>query len=96
MGLAYAVATDDMDVLAHGTNFQIRGFNGRKDPILLIDLKAVLESLGVTQEEFVDLCILCGSDYTASINGMGPVTAYRMLLENRNIEGVIKRVAIDN
>ena len=96
MGLAYAVATDDMDVLAHGTSFQIRGFNGRKDPILLIDLKAVLESLGVTQEEFVDLCILCGSDYTASINGMGPVTAYRMLLENRNIEGVIKRVAIDN
>lgn len=37
LGLAYAVATDDMDVLAHGCRYQIRGFNGRKDPILLID-----------------------------------------------------------
>ena len=63
---------------------------------MLIDHKAILESLGLTHEEFIDLCILCGSDYTATINGMGPVTAYRYILENRNIEGVLKRIALDN
>jgi len=47
-GLAYAVASDDMDVLAHGANFQIRGFNARKDPIVLIDHKIVLDTLGLT------------------------------------------------
>ena len=48
MGLAYAVASDDMDVMAHGAHFQIRGFNARKDPIVLIDHKVVLESLAMT------------------------------------------------
>lgn len=47
MGLAYAVASDDMDCMAHGATFQIRGFNAKKDPIVLIDHKSVLESLGL-------------------------------------------------
>lgn len=47
-GIAYAVATDDMDVMAHGATFQIRGFNAQKDPIVLIEYKAVLESLNLT------------------------------------------------
>jgi len=45
--LAYAVASDDMDVMTHGSHFQIRGFNAKKDPIVLIEHKAVLESLGM-------------------------------------------------
>ena len=81
-----------MDAMAHGANFQIRGFNAQKDPIVLIEYKAVLESLNLTPKEFVDLCILCGSDYTSTIVGMGPATAYRYLVENKNIEGVIRRI----
>lgn len=85
-----------MDVMAHGANFQIRGFNARKDPIVLIDHKAVLESLGIDQQSFVDLCILCGCDYTANISGMGPVTALRYVTEQRTIEGVIRRIKNEN
>ena len=44
----------------------------------------------MTQEEFIDLCIMCGCDYTHSIGGMGPVTSYKMLKEHENIEGVLK------
>lgn len=92
MGIAYAVASDDMDCMAHGAYFQIRGFNNRKDPIVLIDNKIILDTLGLTIEEFVDLCILCGCDYTGTILGMGPVTAYKYLTECKNIEGVLRRV----
>ena len=96
MGLAYAVASEDMDVMAHGAN-QIRGFNGRgKEGVVFIDHKCVLETLNLSQEEFVDLCILCGCDYTTNIQGMGPMTAYKYLSENKNIEGVIRRIEIDN
>jgi 5'-3' exonuclease len=35
-----------------------------KQPIMEVDYAKVLSGLGLTHEEFVDLCILCGCDYT--------------------------------
>lgn len=92
MDLAYATATDDMDCLTFGTKFQLRGFNSKKEPICEIDLAKVLEGFEMNQEQFIDLCILCGCDYTHTIGGMGPVTAYKLLKENETIEGVVKKV----
>lgn len=46
----------------------------------------------MNQKEFVDLCVLCGCDYTQTIGGMGPVTAFKFLKECQDIEGVIKKV----
>jgi flap endonuclease-1 len=40
-------------------------------------------------KQFVDLCILCGCDYTYNIGGIGPVTSYKLLKELGNIEGVL-------
>ena len=50
----------------------------------------------MTQAEFVDLCILCGCDYTQSIGGLGPVTAYKMVKEHGNIEAVLEKVQAAN
>ena len=33
-GLAFATATEDMDALTFGTNYLLRGFNNKKEPIL--------------------------------------------------------------
>ena len=33
MGLAFATASEDMDSLTFGTNFLLRGFNSKKEPI---------------------------------------------------------------
>jgi hypothetical protein len=33
MGLAYGTASEDMDSLTFGTNFLLRGFNSKKEPI---------------------------------------------------------------
>jgi flap endonuclease-1 len=52
--------------------------------------------LGLTQNEFIDLCILCGCDYTSNITGMGPITAYKYLTENKNIEGVLRKIKNEN
>lgn len=62
----------------------------------MIEYKAVLESLGIEKDPFVDLCILCGSDYTGSISGMGPVTALKYLLENKDMEGVLRKIKNEN
>ena len=50
----------------------------------------------MNQKEFVDLCILCGCDYTHSIGGMGPVTAYKLIKEHETIEGVLEKVKAMN
>ena len=38
-------------------------------PIMQFDLSDVLDGLKLTKEEFIDLCILCGCDYTSTIRG---------------------------
>jgi flap endonuclease-1 len=42
-GLAFATATEDMDALTFGTNYLLRGFNSKKEPVCQIDLALVLE-----------------------------------------------------
>ncbi len=80
-GKAYATATEDMDALTFGniiidkmiyckaTTHLLRGFNNKKEPITQINFGDMLEELGLTYDEFVDLCILCGCDYLESIDG---------------------------
>jgi flap endonuclease-1 len=92
MGLCYGTATEDMDALTFGTNYLMRGFNSKKEPIVQICHAEMLEGFDLTQKEFVDLCILCGCDYTHSIGGMGPVTAYKLIKECGDIEGVLEKV----
>lgn len=75
-GLAYATASEDMDSLTFGTNVLLRGFNSKKEPIVQIELKPALEQLGLTMDKFIDVCILCGCDYTTNIAGIGPIKAY--------------------
>ena len=64
-----------MDSLTFGSNILIRGMSMAKQKsgieLMQIELAKVLEGLGLSQEEFVDLCILCGSDYTSTITGIG-------------------------
>ena len=90
--LAYGTATEDMDALTFGTKFLLRGFNSKKEPICQIDLKKMLEEFDLTHNEFIDLCILCGCDYTQTIGGIGPVSAYNLIQEHGNIETVLARL----
>lgn len=90
--LAFATATEDMDALTFGTKYLLRGFNSKKEPVCQIDLALVLEGFDMKMEEFIDLCILCGCDYTNSIGGIGPLTAFKLMKEHENLEGVLEKV----
>jgi flap endonuclease-1 len=95
-GLAYATASEDMDSLTFGTNVLLRGFNSKKEPIIQIELDQVLEGFGMSQEEFIDLCILCGCDYTTNIPGIGPITAFKLVEDFKSIESIIEKIQKDN
>jgi 5'-3' exonuclease len=48
--------------------------------MVLSECKKIEEKpLKLTNIEFVDLCILCGCDYTIKINKIGFVTAYKLI-----------------
>lgn len=94
--LAYATVTEDMDALTFGTNILLRGFGNKKDPIRMITLSKVLEGFELDMDEFIDLCILCGCDYTGSISGVGPVKAYTYIKSHKNIETVLEVVEKEN
>lgn len=50
----------------------------------------------MTQDEFIDLCILCGCDYTTNIPGIGPIKAFKYIEECKTIEEIIKKIEKEN
>lgn len=90
-GKVYAAATEDMDALTFRTPLLLRKltFTGSKQPIIEINLEIALSGLGITYEQFVDLCILCGCDYCGSIKGIGPKTALKLIKQHGNLEKVV-------
>ena len=94
-GKVYGTGTEDADALTFGTPVLVRHLNAseaKKQPIVEVNLAAALDGLKLSMPQFIDLCILCGCDYTDSIKGIGPVTALKLIQEHGNIEGVLKNI----
>ncbi|CAH8627457.1 unnamed protein product [Heterobilharzia americana] len=88
-GKVYAVGTEDMDALAFGTPVLLRHLTfseARKMAIQEFNLASVLEGLGLTMDQFIDLCILLGCDYVDTIRGIGPKKALDLLHKHQSID----------
>jgi flap endonuclease-1 len=46
---------------------------------LMLPAVQVISGLGITSEQFVDVCILCGCDYAGTIRGIGAVRALQLV-----------------
>jgi len=95
-GKAWATVSEDMDTLTFGSSYLLRNLNAKKDPILEICLEDVLSGFDLNHEEFINLCILCGCDYLKNLEGIGPVTAFKLIQEHKDIEGVLKKLKQEN
>lgn len=94
-GKVFASGSEDMDTLTCGTPVLVRHLTyseARKTPIMEIHLDKVLKGLALTMEQFIDLCILLGCDYSDKIKGVGPKRAYEYIKKYGNIENVLKHV----
>ena len=56
----------------------------------------MLAGFDMDMNEFIDLCILCGCDYTKNIGGIGPVRAFKLIQDEKNIENVLAKIEVDN
>ena len=84
--------TEDMDILANGCNFFLKDFSSDKNYVEEYCLEGILTNLEMSYEQFVDLCILCGCDYTSKIYGIGYVNAYKLIKAHNNIEGILVHI----
>nr|AFK11650.1 Flap endonuclease 1-B [Callorhinchus milii] len=94
-GKVYGTATEDMDGLAFGTTILLRRMTAseaKKLPIQEFHLNKILQETGLSQEEFIDLCILLGCDYCETIRGIGPKRAIELIRQHRCIEEVLKHI----
>jgi len=94
----YAVATEDMDALTFGALKLVRHMTAaatRKLPIVEVDLKKVLEGLSLEMSEFIDLCILCGCDYTTKVPGIGPFRALNLIKKHKSIKKALEKLDTD-
>jgi flap endonuclease-1 len=94
-GKVWGVGTEDMDALTFRTPILLRKMtfaNASKSTLQQMDYKKALDGLGLTQAEFVDLCILLGCDYCDSIRGIGPKTALKLIRQHGSIEEILKNL----
>ncbi len=79
MNFIHGCISEDTDVLVNGGKLFLRNVSADKNVADEYLLEKVLECLGFSYEQFIDMCILCGSDYTEKIPGMGPQTSYKVI-----------------
>ena len=87
--LAHGCISEDTDILANGGNIFIRNFTASNNYINEYSLTSILENLDISYHQFIDICILCGCDYTTKIKGIGPINAYKYIKKYENIENII-------
>lgn len=80
------VISNDSDVFFFGCKRVI--FKFTEDGGYLIDIHIVLSKLGLTHEQFVDLCLLCGTDFNDTIRGIGFCKAYNLIKQHSSIKNI--------
>mmetsp|Transcript_8460 Transcript_8460/g.25346 ORF Transcript_8460/g.25346 Transcript_8460/m.25346 type:complete len:388 (+) Transcript_8460:369-1532(+) len=97
-GHVYAMASEDMDSLTFATprlTRQLMAPTTQKVPVTEYDYDQVLAGLGITADQFVDVCILCGCDYAGTIPKIGPKTALNLVQKHGCMEKVLESLDKD-
>lgn len=87
------VATEDSDMLPLGARYlfknMLQAVTSREE-FTLISLSRALKELDVTMEQFVDICVLLGTDFNKNIKGVGPVAVAKLMKQYGSLEKIIE------
>lgn len=61
---AWACMSEDMDMFVYGVPRVLRYFNLIDNTVVLYDTRKIQKSIGISSQDFMELCIMTGSDYT--------------------------------
>ncbi|KAK3441394.1 hypothetical protein EUGRSUZ_B01336, partial [Eucalyptus grandis] len=87
-----AIASEDMDSLTFGAPIFLLHLMdpiSRKVPVMEFEISKILEEMNLDMDQFIDLCILSGCDYCESIQGIGGLTALKLIRQHGSIENIL-------
>jgi len=86
------VISEDNDMLVYGCKYLYRFYKTNSSHILEYNLEEIKRDLCLNDEQFLDLCILCGSDYYKKIkfksNLKNSVVAYYLIKKYNKLENI--------
>lgn len=88
-GYVSCVYSTDTDTITHGCPYLIKEFLGSKDGNSMVEvwsLDIILKDLQLSLLEFVDLCIMAGSDYNKNIYRVGIKRSYELICKHKSID----------
>ena len=66
-GKVWACLSEDMDMFVYGVNRVIRYLSLLNHTAVLYDMEGILKTLGMTQKELREICVLSGTDYNVNL-----------------------------
>ncbi|KIA90963.1 putative DNA repair protein RAD2 [Largemouth bass virus] len=90
MGLVDGPLTIDSDAIACGAyhNVDTVYTDIYGDNLKAISVRHSTEALGLNGREFLDLCVMCGTDFNMRIHKLGPATALKLIKTFGSIENL--------
>lgn len=90
-----AVLSEDTDVLAYGADIFLSKIDSSNGICVCVKFEDLLNRIQLNKTQFLDLCIMCGTDYNTNIPKIGSKTAYKYIKELNSIENIEKQKKID-
>lgn len=87
-GIVKAALTKDTDILTLGCPMVFNKINYKDGTFTAICLESILTALNLTYSQFVDFCIMCGTDYNKNIYKIGPYKSYDLIKKYGSIEAL--------
>lgn len=87
-GVADAVMTKDTDVLACCVPIMLYDVDLGTKEFTQIRIDTILSGLGLDEASWLDLCIMCGTDFNDNIPRTGPLTSLNYIKKYKNIETI--------
>lgn len=94
-GLVDVVLSQDSDTLPFQSNLtwrevpkNVREKRG-KNVYEEYNLERILKDMELSYTQFLDMCIMCGTDHIERVPRLGPVSAYRQIVDKKSIEDIV-------
>ncbi|GFN74040.1 endonuclease-reverse transcriptase [Plakobranchus ocellatus] len=91
-GLTEGTITDDSDFWLFGGHRMYKNFFNQSKHVELYTMDNIHNHFSLSRQQLINIALLCGSDYTEGIQGVGPVRALEIMAEfpGSGLEGLYK------
>jgi flap endonuclease-1 len=88
-GFVDAVLSEDMDILTFGSTRIVKNLISQKKNPIEINLNDILNKLQITHDQFIEFCILLGSDYMNGITEINSKIIFEYYIKHKNINDTL-------